>query len=76
MDWIKVYWTDREGVTHSAMFSDMSEALRLTQTLRSEGNRYVVLASENPNCVSLPGVAGVEQGRLPCGSVYDWKKRR
>lgn len=76
MDWIKVYWTDGEGLTRAKMFSDMGEALRSTQALRNEGNRYVVMATENPACVSAPGVAGVEGGRLPCGTVYDWKKRR
>lgn len=76
MDWIKVYWTDRDGLAQATMFSDMGEALRATQALRGEGCRYVVLASENPDCVSQPGVAGVEQGRLPSGAMYDWKKRR
>jgi hypothetical protein len=64
----KVYWTDIFGI-HGEDFSDLTQALNYTQYLRNEGNKHVVLSSENPDNVTKMGVA-------EAGPDYSWKKRR
>lgn len=52
------------------------EALDQAKILRECGNRFVTIASEIPECVTLPGVDSVVDGKLPNGSDYTWRKRR
>jgi hypothetical protein len=55
----------------------MTEALAFTQEKRGDPcASHVTLSSENPDSVGRPGVHAVEDGRLPDGSAYGWKKRR
>lgn len=67
----KVYWTDVAGKVYGKEFSEMMAALDFTQMLRNDLNRkFVTMCSENPDCTSKPGVAGLEPHE------YGWTKRR
>jgi hypothetical protein len=72
----KVYWTDEVGNACFQNFEDMTLALKWTQFLRDRGRTFVTMVSEDPNSVGKPGVDSVENGVLPDGNTYDWKKRR
>jgi hypothetical protein len=72
----KVYWTDQCGTVFGHEIPDMTVALKTAQTLRSEGYRFVTMVSENPDSVGKAGVDAVEDGVLPNGDAYGWKKRR
>lgn len=54
----------------------LDEALKWANELRDNGNRFVTIASENPDSIGLSGVDSVENGLLPNGEAYTWKKRR
>lgn len=54
----------------------LTEALEQAKVLRECGNRFVTIASELPECVTLPGVDSIVGGKLPDGNDYTWKKRR
>lgn len=73
----KVYWTVVEsGCSYGKVYDDMSVALKHTQTLRSEGHRFVSIVSEISDQVGQMGVSAVIDGKLPNGEEYTWKKRR
>ena len=72
----KVYWTDKEDLVGSQEFTNLITALQRTHELRNEGNIFVTLISENPNSIGKPGVDSVENGKLPSGEDYTWRKRR
>jgi hypothetical protein len=72
----KVYWTDAFGTVFGHEIPDMTVALKTTQALRNEGHRFVSMVSENPDSVGRAGVDSVENGMLPNGDGYSWKKRR
>lgn len=72
----KVYWTDKFGTVFGHEIPDMTIALQTTQILRNEGHRFVSMVSENPDSVGKAGVDSVENGVLPNGDAYSWKKRR
>jgi hypothetical protein len=72
----KVYWTDEVGGACFQNFEDMSVALNWTKFLRDRGRTFVTMVSENPDVVGKPGVDGIENGLLPDGNTYEWKKRR
>lgn len=51
------------------------EALNLIKSLRGMGYLAVTMtALENPDQVGVVGVNSVENGKLPDGTDYDWKK--
>jgi len=54
----------------------LDEALKWANELRDNGNRFVTIASENPDSVGKSGVDAVVDGVLPNGELYTWKKRR
>lgn len=68
---IQVYWMNEEGLPQAQELksSELGEALKLTETLRKSGRRYVVISAELEDSVGKPGVADVAPD-------YDWKKRR
>jgi hypothetical protein len=72
----KVYWTAPDGQACSQDYLEMVEALTETNRLRTLGRAYVTMCSENPNQVGMMGVDSVEDGKLPSGENYTWRKRR
>ena len=51
----RVYWT--EDVPKSEDFHNLGLALKHTEDLRKSGHKFVSIASEQDDCVSLRGVA-------------------
>lgn len=72
----KVYWTDTNGAACSEDYAEMVEALTEANRLRTQGRAYVAMVGENANQVGAMGVDSVENGQLPNGENYTWKKRR
>lgn len=74
----KVYYTAGDGSANSMTFEQdqMSEALQSTQGLRNMGHTFVTLVCENSDQVGKMGVSAVENGLLPDGTDYTWRKRR
>ena len=78
-----VYWTELANgsdgqmpTLHSQLFTDdeMKSALNKCEELRKrkysgESVHFIVMSSENPNCVGKMGVDVT-------GPDYDWRKRR
>lgn len=72
----KIYWTNPDSNdAYSADFKDLTKALKECEMLRQEGRTFVTMVSENPNHVGKPGAVGVEDGRMPDGTLYDWSKK-
>ena len=71
----KVYWTDNENKSYGEETEKLTVALALTENLRSRGNRFVTMVSENPDQVGKAGVASVEDGKTPDGFEYTWSKQ-
>lgn len=72
----KVYWTAEDGQARSEDYVEMIEALTRVNHMRTVDMAYVAMVSENPNQVGKMGVDSVEDGKLPNGEDYTWKKRR
>ena len=72
----KVYWTDKDGKPDAEEFSDLTQALKVSHSLRNDGFEYVVLSSQVTNSVGKPGVDSIIDGVLPDGNIYEWKMRR
>lgn len=71
----KVYWTYGEE-SYGICFDKMTDALDHCKTLRESGRIFVTMVSENPDSIGKSGVDSVEDGMLPNGDTYGWKKRR
>lgn len=72
----QVFFIDPFGEAGAVECLTLTEALKWAGELRENGNRFVTIASENPNSVGRPGVDSVEDGQLPDGTDYTWRKRR
>ena len=72
----KVYWTSEDGAARSEEYLEMVEALTRANHMRTVGMSYVAMVGENPNQVGRMGCDSVEDGKLPNGEAYTWKKRR
>jgi len=72
----QVFFIDPFGEAGAVECLTLTDALRWATELRDNGNRFVTIASENPDSVGQPGVDSVEDGVLPDGNTYEWKKRR
>lgn len=72
----KVYWTDKDGKPGAEEFSDLTQALKVSHSLRNDGFEHVVLSSQVTNSVGKPGVDSIIDGVLPDGNIYEWKMRR
>ena len=72
----KVYWTSEDGAAKSEEYLEMVEALTRANHMRTVGMSYVAMVGENPNQVGRMGCDSVEDGKLPNGEAYTWKKRR
>jgi hypothetical protein len=72
----KVYWTEEDGQARSEDYLEMIEALTRVNNMRTVGRSYVAMVGENPNQVGKMGVDSIEDGKLPNGEDYTWKKRR
>jgi hypothetical protein len=55
---------------------ELGTALAYAACLRKEGFQHVTISSQHEDCVTLPGVDSVEDGKTPDGQDYTWKKRR
>jgi hypothetical protein len=76
-DMYKIYFTNEYNEARSYNEDSLSEALKIAEGLRrNQRNSFVVMTSENPNCVGKQGVDSVVEGKLPDGNDYEWKKRR
>ena len=72
----QVFFIDPFGEAGAVECLTLTDALRWATELRDNSNRFVTIASENPNSVGQSGVDSVEDGQLPDGNDYEWKKRR
>lgn len=72
----KIYWTTTDGTEMSLFTTDLVRALDCAKAARNAGGTFVCIATENPDSVGKAGVSEIENGVLPDGSIYDWKKRR
>lgn len=75
----KVYYTSTNNDSAHAMTfnrDQMTEALGAAQSLRNNGYTFVTIVCENSDQVGKMGVSAVENGRLPDGTDYNWRKRR
>lgn len=71
----RIYWTD--GNTPQGIYtSTLTGALRICEQKRQAGYTFVTMVSEDPNSIGQPGVDSVEDGQLPDGTEYTWRKRR
>jgi len=73
----KIYYTDpKNNKPYNWDCEDLNDALILTKRFRNEGMTFVTMVSADPNRVGQDGVDAVENGVLPDGTGYTWKKRR
>ncbi len=73
-----VFWLQQDEPTHQK-FTDlqMTEALAFANRKRNEADvTHVVMSSQVDGQVGGRGVDAVEDGKLPDGTDYTWKKRR
>lgn len=76
---IMVYWIERlaDGAPFPAceLFPDGEDQiglmLKCCEELRAAGKEFVTSCSHHST-----GVSGIVDGKLPDGSVYQWRKRR
>jgi hypothetical protein len=72
----RVYWTEAGQVKHQD-FDDVVASLKFTHTLRKNSTvSLIATAISEETIVGGLGVDGVENGKLPTGEPYGWKKRR
>lgn len=72
----RVYWTEDGQIKHQD-FDDVTASLKFTQALRKNPNASLIAtAISEEGIVGGLGVDGVENGKLPSGEFYGWKKRR
>lgn len=73
----KVYYTDPvDNRCYNWDEDTLTAALSVSERFRTLGMRFVTMVSENPDCVTKPGVDSIVNGRCPDGTEYTWKKRR
>ena len=68
----EVKWKDDNGNRLTKKFDDLGVAISYSKEL----NRFVNIAGNDVELVGIFGVDSVEQGHLPNGDSYTWKKRR
>lgn len=66
----RVYVTGLDNLPYSFDYDDLVDSLDAVASYRKQGYTFVIMVSENPNCVSLTGATGVD------AKDYEWKKRR
>ena len=66
----RVYFTGLDNLPYAVDYDNLIESLDAVAFYRNEGNTFVIMASENPDCVSLTGATGMK------AEDYEWKKRR
>lgn len=72
----RVYWTEAGQINHQD-FDDVVASLKFTQALRKNNKVSLIATAINEETiVGGFGVDGVENGKLPSGEPYGWKKRR
>lgn len=72
----RVYWTEHEQIQYQD-FDDVVASLKFTQALRKTPSVSLIATAINEQTiVGGLGVDGVENGKLPSGDAYGWRKRR
>lgn len=66
----RVYATGFDNLPFSVDYDELVEALNAVAMFRNQGYSFVIMVSENLNCVSLTGATGMD------AKDYEWKKRR
>ena len=67
----KVYATEPVSQAICAWdYENLVDSLDAVAEFRNQGYTFVIMVSENPNCVSLTGATGMD------ADDYEWKKRR
>jgi hypothetical protein len=72
----QVFFIDPFSEAGAVECSTLDQALKWADELRENGNRFVTIASENPDSIGKQGVDSVVDGKLPNGNNYEWTKRR
>ena len=72
----QVFFIDPFSEAGAVECATLDEALKWANELRNNGNRFVTIASENPDSVGKAGVDSIVDGQLPDGTDYTWRKRR
>ena len=67
-----VSWKNLRGQACLREFDSLSPALEWAQTL----GQFVSISGNDSVIVGKFGVDSVTEGLLPCGSAYQWRKRR
>ncbi len=65
-------YKDVNGIACQEKFENLTQALNRSKIL----NRFVTISFDGNQLVGKFGVDSVEQGCLPNGDNYTWKKRR
>ncbi len=68
----KVRYTDRQGKTYEREFDNLTPAMEWAKTL----SEFVTITGGQYDIVGKFGVDSVNEGTLPDGFTYEWKKRR
>lgn len=68
----EVKWKDDTGNKQTKEFDDLDVAISYSKKL----NRFVNIAGNDIELVGIFGVDSVEEGQLPNGDSYTWRKRR
>lgn len=68
----EVNYKDVNGINCSEEFENLNLAINRSKVL----NRFVTISFDGNELVGKFGVDSVEQGHLPNGDSYIWKKRR
>lgn len=72
----RIYWTE-DGQIKYQDFDDVVASLKFTYALRKNPKvSLVATAIHEAAIVGKLGVDAVENGKLPSGEPYGWKKRR
>ena len=73
----KIYFTNEYGEARSYNEDTLESALATVSGLRNQSRySFVAMVGENPDQVGKMGCDSVEDGKLPTGEDYTWKKRR
>ncbi|BEV07120.1 hypothetical protein [Methylophilus sp. DW102] len=72
----RVYWTE-EGQVKYQDFDDVVASLKFTHALRKSNKVSLIATAINEETIiGGLGVDSIENGKLPSGEPYGWKKRR
>jgi hypothetical protein len=76
MSIVVFYLNERDEAQAVHCGDSLTLALQTCDRLRAEAYDHVTISSAMPNSVGKPGVDSVQNGTLPSGEPYGWRKRR